>query len=63
MAGILWTIAAMLTILWLITFAEHIAGNFIPILLVIAAIVVGNRSTCAWAPQPASTGGSPPLAA
>jgi hypothetical protein len=50
MAGILWTIAAVLVVLWIIGFAAHIAGGLIHILLIIAIIVVaynffvGNRA-------------------
>ncbi len=50
MAGILWTIAVILVVLWLLGFALHIAGGVIHILLVIAIIVVlynlfvGNRA-------------------
>ncbi len=36
----LWTIAVILVILWLLGFGFHIAGGLIHILLVIAVIVV-----------------------
>ena len=36
----LWTIAVILLVLWLLGFAMHIAGGLIHILLVIAVIVV-----------------------
>ena len=36
----LWTIAVILLVLWLIGFSMHIAGGLIHILLVIAVIVV-----------------------
>lgn len=50
MVGIIWAIAAILVVLWLIGLVAHIAGGFIHILLVIAVIVVlynlfiGNRA-------------------
>lgn len=40
MAGILWTIAVILIVLWLLGFALHIAGGLIHILLLIAIIVI-----------------------
>ncbi len=40
MAGILWTIAAIIVALWLLGLLFDIAGNLIHLLLVIAAIVV-----------------------
>lgn len=36
----LWTIVAILVILWLLGFSFHIAGSLIHILLVIALVVV-----------------------
>ena len=36
----LWTIAVVLLVLWLLGFSLHIAGGLIHILLVIAVIVV-----------------------
>ena len=36
----LWTIAVILIVLWLLGFSLHIAGGLIHILLVIAVIVV-----------------------
>ena len=36
----LWTIVAVLLILWLLGFSLHIAGGLIHILLVIAVVVV-----------------------
>lgn len=36
----LWTIVAILLILWLLGFSFHIAGSLIHILLVIALIVI-----------------------
>jgi len=36
----LWTIAVILLILWLLGFSLHVAGGLIHILLVIAVIVV-----------------------
>ena len=36
----LWTIAVILVILWLLGFGFHVAGGLIHILLVIAVIVV-----------------------
>ena len=50
MVGIIWAIAAVLVVLWLIGLVAHIAGGFIHILLLIAIIVVlynlfiGNRA-------------------
>ncbi len=46
----LWTIFAILVILWLLGWAFHVAGNMIHLLLVIAIIValislVGGRKT------------------
>ncbi len=40
MAGILWAIVAIIVVLWLLGLILHIAGNFIHILLVIAAILI-----------------------
>ncbi|HUK91989.1 MAG TPA: lmo0937 family membrane protein [Blastocatellia bacterium] len=36
----LWTIFVILLILWLVGFIAHVAGGFIHLLLVIAAIVL-----------------------
>jgi hypothetical protein len=36
----LWTIAAILVVLWLLGFSLHIAGGLIHILLVVALVVV-----------------------
>lgn len=36
----LWTIAVILVVLWLLGFAVHVAGAFIHLLLVIAVIVI-----------------------
>lgn len=38
--GILWTIVVILVVLWLIGLLLHIAGGFIHLLLIIAAIIV-----------------------
>lgn len=35
----LWTIVGILLVLWLLGFSMHVAGGFIHILLVIAAVV------------------------
>lgn len=35
----LWTIVGILLVLWLLGFTMHVAGGFIHILLVIAAVV------------------------
>lgn len=40
MVNILWGIAVVLFVLWLLGFALHVAGGLIHILLVIAVIVV-----------------------
>jgi hypothetical protein len=40
MFGVLWTIAVILVAFWVLGLALHIAGGFIHLLLVIAAIVV-----------------------
>jgi hypothetical protein len=40
MVGILWTVAVIIFILWLLGFIAHIGGALIHILLVIAIIVV-----------------------
>jgi Family of unknown function (DUF5670) len=39
----LWTIVAILLVLWLLGFSLHIAGGLIHILLVVAAVVVVVR--------------------
>lgn len=47
----LWTIVAVLVILWLLGFSLHIAGGLIHVLLIVAVIVVivnllgGRRGT------------------
>ena len=38
--GIIWTIATILVVLWVIGFAVHVAGSLIHILLVLAVILV-----------------------
>ena len=40
LANILWTIAVIIVVLWLLRLVFHVAGNLIHILLVIALIVV-----------------------
>jgi len=40
MVGILWAIVAILVVLWLLGLLLHVAGGFIHLLLVIAAIVL-----------------------
>lgn len=40
MVNILWGIAVVLIVLWLLGFALHIAGGLIHLLLVLAAIVI-----------------------
>jgi hypothetical protein len=42
-ATMLWTIAVILLILWLLGFSFHVAGAFVHILLVIALVVVVIR--------------------
>ncbi len=37
----LWTIAVILVVLWLLGFLAHIGGGLIHILLVVALIVIG----------------------
>jgi len=39
MAGIIWTLAVILFVLWIIGFAVHVGGGLIHILLVLAIIV------------------------
>ena len=39
----LWTIVALLLILWMLGFAMHVAGGLIHILLVIALVVIVLR--------------------
>jgi hypothetical protein len=46
----LWTIVAILLILWLLGFSFHVAGGLVHILLIVAAVVlvfnlVGGRRT------------------
>jgi hypothetical protein len=51
MAGILWTIAVILVVLWVLGLVLHIAGGLIHILLIIALVVAvynlffANRGT------------------
>jgi hypothetical protein len=50
--AMLWTIVAILLVLWLLGFAAHIGGNLIHLLLVIALVVfivnlLTGRSTTA----------------
>ena len=40
MVGILWTIIVICFIVWIIGFAMHLAGGFIHILLLIAAVLL-----------------------
>jgi hypothetical protein len=40
LGGVLWTIVAILIILWLLGFALNVVGGLIHILLVIALIVI-----------------------
>ena len=40
MFGILWTIVAVLVVLWLLGFIFHIAGGLVHILLIAAAVVL-----------------------
>ncbi len=40
MAGILWTVAAIVVVLWLLGFIFDVVGSFIHILLVVAAILI-----------------------
>ncbi len=40
MLNLLWAIFVVLVVLWLLGFVLHVAGGFIHILLVIAAIVL-----------------------
>ncbi len=40
MAGILWAIAAIVVVFWLLGLLLDIAGNLIHLLLVVAAIVI-----------------------
>ena len=37
--GIIWTLVALLVVLWIIGFAVHVGGSLIHILLVLAVIV------------------------
>jgi Family of unknown function (DUF5670) len=39
MAGLIWTLAVILFVLWLVGFAVHIGGGLIHLLLVLAIIV------------------------
>lgn len=46
MAGILWAVAAVIVVLWLIGFFFRIAGNLIHVLLLVAiAVVIYNFVT------------------
>jgi Family of unknown function (DUF5670) len=49
-ATMLWTIAVILLILWLLGFSFHVAGGLVHILLVIALIVVVIRLVTGRAP-------------
>ena len=49
-ATMLWTIAVILLILWLLGFSFHVAGAFVHILLVIALVVVVIRLVTGQAP-------------
>ena len=40
MAGILWTIAAIIVVLWLLGLIFRVAGNLVHLLLIVALIVV-----------------------
>jgi hypothetical protein len=40
MVGILWAVVVVLVVLWLLGLLLHVAGGFIHLLLVIAAIVL-----------------------
>jgi hypothetical protein len=40
MAGLLWTIAVVLFVLWIAGFALHVGGNLIHLLLLVIGIVV-----------------------
>ena len=50
MAGLLWTVVAILVVLWLVGLLVHIGGGLIHLLLVLAVIVllynlfVGSRA-------------------
>src|ERR1700675_3569417 len=63
----LWTIAVILFILWLLGFSFHVAGGLIHIILVIAVIVVVIRLVTGRAPytesqtERASVRDSPPF--
>jgi hypothetical protein len=48
--SMLWTIAVILLILWLLGFSFHVAGGLIHIILVIAVIVVVIRLVTGRAP-------------
>ena len=41
--NLLWGIAVVLVVLWLLGFSLHIAGGFIHLLLVVALVVVAFR--------------------
>jgi hypothetical protein len=41
--NLLWGIAALLVVLWLLGFGFHIAGGFVHLLLVMALVVVAFR--------------------
>lgn len=40
MVGILWLIAGVVVVLWLLGFIFDVVGNFIHILLVVAAVLI-----------------------
>lgn len=40
MAGILWLLAAVVVVVWLLGFIFDVIGNFIHILLILAAILI-----------------------
>jgi hypothetical protein len=46
----LWTIAVILLILWLLGFSFHVAGGFVHLLLVIALAVIVIRLVTGRAP-------------
>ncbi len=40
MAGILWTIAAIIVVLWLLGLVFRVAGNLVHLLLIVALILI-----------------------
>jgi len=55
MVRLLWTIAVVLVVLWLLGFALHIAGGLIHLLLVLALIVarsLGKEQAITWCCSP-----------